>query len=441
MQKGFVSSIFTFCLIGSIWFMPNDVHAFDLFEAWEAALDYSAEYAAAQSERDAQREQLAQARSGLLPQVNANYVYQKQPSSLSSTTQSHGWNVQASQTLFDKAKWSQYQQGKIVAKMADWQLAMVKDNLLYETAKAYFQVLMLEDQLVSIDKEQQAYALQIKQSLAMFNKGAATIVDTNEAQAGYEGARAKKINVMTELLVAQNNLTNITGLDPKKINRLKNINFGDLLGKTSKSDWLNLARTNNPQWQQQILTLENAKQAFIGAKAEKWPKLTLNGGYQDNHQIQQFYGLNHGTRSKGGTVSAQFTLPIFSGGLIHSKTQEAAAKEQQNKFLLIATERKIELNINQAYQNTLGSLYQIKAQQQLLKANSVKLEATKLGRKVGVRSNLDELQAIQSKADAEQKLAQAQYNYITYYIQLLQSSGTLSQPKEQLKIRQLLYRY
>ncbi|PIT31423.1 TolC family protein [Snodgrassella alvi] len=439
MQKYTFTIWKTFCICIGYSVISAPVQAFDLFDAWQAAINYSADFSAAQSERDAQKEQLAQTRAALLPQVNGNYIYQKQPPSLSSTTQTHGWNVQASQALFDKTKWAQYQQGKITANMADWQLENVKEDLLFNVAKAYFQVLLIEDKLVSIEKEKEAYAMQIRQSKALFSKGAATILDTNEAQAGYEAARAKKVSAMTDLLVAQNNLANITGLDPKKIKRLRHTDFGDLLGKTSKADWINTAQKNNPEWQQQKLALENAKQAYIAAKAENWPKLTINGGYQDNHQIQQFYGLDHGTRSKGGIVTVQLSMPLFTGGLIHSKIKEAAAKEQQNKFLLIATERKIELNVNQAYQTTLGNLYQIQAQQQLLKANSVKLEATQLGRKVGIRSNLDELQALQAKADAEQKLAEAQYGYITTYIQLLQSAGILTQPTEQKKLHKLLY--
>lgn len=439
MQKNTFTIWKAFCICIGYSVISAPVQAFDLFDAWQAAINYSADFSAAQSERDAQKEQLAQTRAALLPQVNGNYIYQKQPPSLSSTTQTHGWNVQASQALFDKTKWAQYQQGKITANMADWQLENVKEDLLFNVAKAYFQVLLIEDKLVSIEKEKEAYAMQIRQSKALFNKGAATILDTNEAQAGYEAARAKKVSAMTDLLVAQNNLANITGLDPKKIKRLRHTDFGDLLGKTSKADWINTAQKNNPEWQQQKLALENAKQAYIAAKAENWPKLTINGGYQDNHQIQQFYGLDHGTRSKGGIVTVQLSMPLFTGGLIHSKIKEAAAKEQQNKFLLIATERKIELNVNQAYQTTLGNLYQIQAQQQLLKANSVKLEATQLGRKVGIRSNLDELQALQAKADAEQKLAEAQYGYITTYIQLLQSAGILTEPTEQKKLHKLLY--
>ncbi|ORF34174.1 TolC family protein [Snodgrassella alvi] len=439
MQKYTFTIWKAFCICIGYSVISAPIQAFDLFDAWQAAINYSADFSAAQSERDAQKEQLAQTRAALLPQVNGNYIYQKQPPSLSSTTQTHGWNVQASQALFDKTKWAQYQQGKITANMADWQLENVKEDLLFNVAKAYFQVLLIEDKLVSIEKEKEAYAMQIRQSKALFNKGAATILDTNEAQAGYEAARAKKVSAMTDLLVAQNNLANITGLDPKQIKRLRHTDFGDLLGKTSKADWINTAQKNNPEWQQQKLALENAKQAYIAAKAENWPKLTINGGYQDNHQIQQFYGLDHGTRSKGGIVTVQLSMPLFTGGLIHSKIKEAAAKEQQNKFLLIATERKIELNVNQAYQTTLGNLYQIQAQQQLLKANSVKLEATQLGRKVGIRSNLDELQALQAKADAEQKLAEAQYGYITTYIQLLQSAGILTQPTEQKKLHKLLY--
>ena len=439
MQKYTFTIWKAFCIYIGYSVISAPAQAFDLFDAWQAAINYSADFSAAQSERDAQKEQLTQTRAALLPQVNSNYIYQKQPSSLSSTTQTHGWNVQASQALFDKTKWAQYQQGKITANMADWQLENVKEDLLFNVAKAYFQVLLIEDKLVSIEKEKEAYAMQIRQSKALFNKGAATILDTNEAQAGYEAARAKKVSAMTDLLVAQNNLANITGLDPKQIKRLRHTDFGDLLGKTSKADWINTAQKNNPEWQQQKLALENAKQAYIAAKAENWPKLTINGGYQDNHQIQQFYGLDHGTRSKGEIVTVQLSMPLFTGGLIHSKIKEAAAKEQQNKFLLIATERKIELNVNQAYQTTLGNLYQIQAQQQLLKANSVKLEATQLGRKVGIRSNLDELQALQAKADAEQKLAEAQYGYITTYIQLLQSAGILTQPTEQKKLHKLLY--
>ena len=67
------------------------------------------------------------------------------------------------------------------------------------------------------------------------------------------------------------------------------------------------------------------------------------------------------------------------------------------------------------------------------------LEATRLGRKVGVRTNLEEIQAQQNQADAQQKLAEARYNNINAYIQLLQNSGILNAPERQDEIRKKLF--
>lgn len=65
----------TFCFALSALFQP--AHAFDLAQAWQAALHYSADHAAAKHSRDAEAEQKYQARAALLPQISANAVYQK----------------------------------------------------------------------------------------------------------------------------------------------------------------------------------------------------------------------------------------------------------------------------------------------------------------------------------------------------------------------------
>ena len=414
--------------------------AFDLFEAWEAALGYSADYSAAKHARDAEKEQKNQALAALLPQVSANAAYQKQPPDLSTNTRHHGWNIQASQVLFDKAKWAQYKEGKIVAKMADQKLASTEEEILYEVAQSYFKVLLNKDKLNSIKEEKKAYEHQINQAQAMFEKGAATIVDTNEAQAGLEAAKAKEISTQTELDVSETQLQSLTGLNPKEITPIKKLNRKDInktLNKTTKEQWHAIAQNNNPEWQLQKLALKRAKEQLKAAQAGHYPKLTLTGGYQDNRNTQEYGSTEQHYRSKGGTVMVQLTVPLFTSGLISSQVREAAARKEQNKDLLIAIERKIKLAVDQAYQNTKGNEHQIKAQEQLLKANETKLNATKLGRSVGVRSSLDELQAQQSKAEAEQKLSEAKYNYILSYIQLLQNAGLLKDKEQQKIIRKL----
>lgn len=401
-------------------------HAFTLADAWQAALNYSADFSAAKNERDAEAEKKNQARAELLPQITANGTYQRQPQSLSSTTQSVGWDVQARQVLFDKSRFSQYKQGKLAAQMADIRLEGNEDKLRMDVAKAYFDVLLNRDKLEAIKEEKAAYSQQYKRAQEMFKQGAATVLDTKEAEAGFDSALAKEVDTYNKLLVANETLANLTGLDPAEISPIKGGKIpADLLGETSEQDWQALAESNNPEWRLQRKTLENAAEGLKAAKSGRWPTLTLSGGYQDNHNTYGGGAGNTKYRSKGSTVGLQLSMPLFTGGRLSSQVREAASREMQNKDLLTATERNVRLAVKQAYENTRGGRMQAMAQQRLLDSNKAKLEATQIGRQVGVRNNLEEMQAQQAMADAAQKLAEAKYTYIQSYLQLLQSAGVL----------------
>ena len=369
----------------------------------------------------------------MLPQVNANATYQKQPYSLSSNTQSRGWNVQATQVLFDRSLFAQYKQGKINAEMADARLYGSEDELRINVAKAYFDILLNKDKLAAITEEKSAYARQLQRAQEMFKQGAATILDTNEAKSGYDAALAKEISTLAQLQVAENTLANLTGLDPSQISPVKSDkNLADFLGESQEQEWQALAEQHNPEWQLQRKTLENATQAVKAAKGSRLPTLSVNGGYQDDHSTyrQEYYGGSSDLtyRSKGGMFNVQLRVPLFTGGKISSQIREAVAREMQ-----------VQLEVRQAYQTTRSSKIQTLAQQRLLESNQAKLEATLLGRQVGVRNNLEETQAQQEKADAEQKLAEAKYTYIQAYLKLLQSAGVLGDEARIRRVGMLLF--
>ena len=409
--------------------LPTIANSFTLLDAWQAALGYSADFSAAKHERDAESEKKNQARAELLPQVN---------------TQSRGWNVQATQVLFDRSLFAQYKQGKINAEMADARLYGSEDELRINVAKAYFDILLNKDKLAAITEEKSAYARQLQRAQEMFKQGAATILDTNEAKSGYDAALAKEISTLAQLQVAENTLANLTGLDPSQISPVKSDkNLADFLGESQEQEWQALAEQHNPEWQLQRKTLENATQAVKAAKGSRLPTLSVNGGYQDDHSTyrQEYYGGSSDLtyRSKGGMFNVQLRVPLFTGGKISSQIREAVAREMQNKDLLTATERKVQLEVRQAYQTTRSSKIQTLAQQRLLESNQAKLEATLLGRQVGVRNNLEETQAQQEKADAEQKLAEAKYTYIQAYLKLLQSAGVLGDEERIRRVGMLLF--
>lgn len=417
-----------------------DAAAFDLLEAFAAAKTHSADYAAARYAGAAEAEQARQALAPLLPQVSATAHYRHQPSSSAADAGSRGWQVQASQVLFDPALTAQYRQGRLAAEAAVWRVKEAEGRLLLEVAQAYVDVLLEQDRLTVVREEKAAYVRQRQQARALFDKGAATVVDVHEAQAGHDAALAKEIDIVSRLQLARQRLADLSGLADAAPQPFA---FGDMpadwAAARSEADWQALARQHNPerQWQQSALT--QAQQALAAARGGHSPKLSLNGAYQDHRNTQAYGGLERDYRSRGGSVSLQLSIPLYSGGHTASRVREAAARELQQKELLSAAERRVRLAVRQAYRQTHDARYRILAQQRLWESSRSKLESVRLGRQVGVRSNLDELQAVQAEAEARQQLAEARYGQIMAYLQLLAHSGMLTDEAGWMALRQSLY--
>ncbi|WP_280529860.1 TolC family protein [Kingella potus] len=318
-------------------FLSLPASAFNLAEALAAAESHSPELAAARYEREAEQERPNQARSALLPQINANVLHQRQPESVSANTRSSGWNVQAEQTLFDKGKWLQYRQGKLAAESADLKLRHTASEIRLKTAQAYFDVLSAREQLAAVRAERRAFAQQVRQSQAMFHTGTATKIDMQEALSGYDGAAAKEIAVLNRLQLAQSALENLTGLDGS---RAANLTLPMPLpnptdGKTQEH-WQQTAFEHNPELARQKLSAENARLAFSETRARHLPRITAAAGYQDYHNRQEYGGRSQSYRSKGATLSVQLAVPLFGGGLTASQSREAAARLSQSEALLAA---------------------------------------------------------------------------------------------------------
>jgi len=73
----------------------------------------------------------------------------------------------------------------------------------------------------------------------------------------------------------------------------------------------------------------------------------------------------------------------------------------------------------------VDGIEQVKALQQALKSSESLLDASKLGQEVGVRTNLDVLNAQQQLYSTRRDLYQAEYNYLLSQLQLKIAAGNL----------------
>ena len=123
----------------------------------------------------------------------------------------------------------------------------------------------------------------------------------------------------------------------------------------------------------------------------------------------------------------QLNMPLYLGGLVNSKWREAEANLERASQELENVRRSVATQARQAYLGVESGMAQVQALKQALASSKSVLEASKLGQQVGVRTNLDVLNAQQQLFSTRQELFQAQYNYLMSRLRLKASVGTLNE--------------
>lgn len=401
--------------------------AFDLIGAWQAARDYDSGFAASRAALDAGQEKAIQGRAQLLPQVglSGNYARNRPqaPAGLPAYD-NHSYGVQLTQPLFDIGKYAGYQKGKTATELAKIQFSAAEQKLITDVAKAYFDVLLAQDTLAADRSAKTAFANQLAQAKTAFEIGTATKVDTDEAQAGYDAAVAKEIATLNDLEIKREVLRTLTGLNPDAIQPLAGKLPLTPPSPNTLQPWVEQALTNSQTVKASEQQRELAKHDLLEKRGQHLPVLALNAGWQDAvSKLPASFGGTPNTR--GSSVGVTVSMPLFAGGGINSQVREAAAKELQAQDELETAKRQTRESVRQAYLGVTNGAALVQAQEQVLTSMKSKLESTRLGKDVGVRSNLDLLQAEQAYADAQRSLAQARYNYLTAKLTLNQAAGLL----------------
>ena len=415
------------CVLCLCTSLSMNAQAFDLQAAWDAALGYDASHSAAAYQRLAAQENIPQARAALLPQVSLNGSYQRnhpiKPDADSNN--SYGYSVQATQILFDASKYADYKQGKLAAKLADAQFDLSEQQLLLNVSQAYFDVLTAYDLISASKASKKLYQRQLEQAKTMFDVGAATIVDTHEAQAGLDNAQVQVLNAEQKLHLAQQKLEYYTGLNPLDIERIDDKQVNRILNRKTLAEWQQLAYLSNTNISAKHLAVEQAQAAVQKAKANRYPTVELQAAYQDQHQQVSNMGFSENVHNKGASIGVNLSMPLYTGGALSSQVRQTQFELLQREDELTASKRDTDLQVREQYLNVQSGLAQVNALEQLVLTNRKKLESSQLGQQVGVRSNLDVIDAQRTLAESEQQLAKARYDYLQAQLALAQAAGQL----------------
>src|SRR5690606_15215290 len=149
------------------------------------------------------------------------------------------------------------------------------------------------------------------------------------------------------------------------------------------------------------------------------------------------YYPNGGPRSLDSTVGVQLSIPIFSGGEISSVVREQTSRLQQARYELENAKRQAIQSTQRYFSGVTSGLAQIKALQAAEKSSQASLQANQTGYELGVRINIDVLNAQQQLYETQRNLSLARYETLMSSLRLKASSGILSD-QDLVAINQLL---
>lgn len=421
--------------------------AADLLETYHAAQSQDPLIAAARATQRAGQEKLPQGRAVLLPNVtlSANSMYNDNtiqyigafpfPSG-TSRFNSNGYGVNLVQPLFRQQNWVTYTESQLLVAQTDAQFNSAGQDLILRVAQAYFDVLMAQDGVQLAGAQKSAISEQLEQAKRNFEVGSATITDTHEAQARHDLVSAQEIAAQSNLEIKKRALQQLTNAMPASLNQLGAQFKLEAPQPADMEKWVAQAQQRNLQLAVAQAAAQLAEKEVMRNRSGHYPTLDLIANYTQSSASGGTFGV--GTDSHNTAVGVQFNLPLYQGGAVNSRLREAEANLDRAKQELENVRRTVALKTRQAYLGVVNGIAQVQALQQALKSSETLLEASKLGQEVGVRTNLDVLNAQQQLYSTRRDLYQAEYSYLISQLQLKAAAGTLAED-DLVQVNRALY--
>ena len=406
-----------------------------LAELYDSARGHDAGYQSARAQYEANLAKAAQARAGLLPSASLSATVSRARTETTNSpetatnpreygTQSAGLN--ATQPLYRPANLASYRQGEQLLPLAEEQLKAAEQDLIVRVAQGYFDLLGAQDNLNFVRAQKTAVAEQLASAKRNFEVGTATITDTREAQARFDLVIAQEIAAENDLRVKQLALDTLTGRSGTAPWPLKT---GAALPEAVQAgieQWVASAEADNPAVRQARIALEVAKLEVDKAKAGEKPTLdavaSLNRALNNGNNNTPNAGINH---VNGASIGVNFNLPLFAGYALQNRVKETLALEDKARADLENASRSVAQATRVAYLGVVSGQGQVKAYEAAEASSQSLLEASKLGYQVGVRVNLDVLNAQSQLYDTKARLAKARYDLLVGGLRLRQAGGVL----------------
>ncbi len=437
----------------------------DLVTILQLALDNDPSLKQAQASYRANRENVIQSRSSMLPSLgvgagtsrltsgytDSQYVNMTNPltgetvrtkvrddHSFRPGINNHNWGVSLTQSVFNLPNWYSFQSAEATDRAAAVNLAAQEQDLIMRVASAYFDVLRAQDLLETNIQEEEAAQRSLEQTQQREAVGLVAITDVYDSQAAYDLARNTTILQQDFLRSRYEALEAITGQGHPDIDELLD-NFPIVEVEGNLNQWETQADNNSLAIAAAEFNLDASRQTLRARKSDGLPTLDLQGFY--GHIVTAPI-VSQGIQIGGGAsdrtqLALNLNIPLYTGGTLSSRKRAAEYNVVAAQESLELTKRELTQNIRNAYRRVNTDVLVVAQRQQSITSAQSAMDATELGAEVGTRNIVEVLLARENLFRALRMYADARYTYVIDTLVLKQIAGILT-PQDIIELNEWL---
>jgi outer membrane protein len=401
-----------------------------LKELYEAARGYDATYLSAKALHDSARHRVDQSEALLKPSASLTASATTAQIDLPIPRNSTGSNNTLAGTLsgryplVNRSSEATIAQARKSLEVSQADLDTAEQDLIVRVSQAYFDVLASRDALATTQAGKAAITEQLASAKRNFEVGTATITDAREAQAAFDRASAAEIAAENDLRTKQVALDQLVGRRGVSPSQLRVPVALPPVAPADAEAWVGAAEQQHPTIRRARVGLDVARLETAKARAAEKYTLDAVGAVGATHATGHF-ASTPGT-SKTASIGLQFSMPLYTAGATQSRIQETLVLEEKARQDHEAARRGVTQGTRVAFLGLQSLHAQVKALEAAEASSKLALEATQLGYKVGVRVNLDVLNAQSQLFQTQRDLAKARYDVIVTGLRLRQAAGQLA---------------
>jgi len=284
---------------------------------------------------------------------------------------------------------------------------------MLRSATAYMDMLVASQRVSRAADYLRAVSEQRALALRLQAGGEATVIDVQEATSRLSEAQLQLQDAERELDSSRSVVATLIGRDIEPPRTLPAGKPKLWLRASEVDRWVRQAQSHSFPVQLAQLQARIADGEVEKARAQRYPVVNLSASHSPS-------GAASGYSEPTTTNTAMLTIsaPIFTGGENRARIRQASAGEEKAQNTLLAATRKSGADAREWYQRFNWARDRSTALEDIIRGNQAALESTRMGFKVGSRTNLDVLRAQEAVFTSRSEQTKAVYDMLSAFLAL-----------------------